>query len=107
MNFSEMGSKIKLEIHEPWNAYQILRGRIIRPIRSIDGKICHLFQGEDDQWLIIAARYLNDQVEDVYLAQRVHVVVAAVRDWKVLESDHFKQEQVDYLGIGVIEELAT
>lgn len=103
MHFASAGTTIKLEVHEPWNAYQILRGQIVRSIKSAEGKVYYLFQGEGDSWLLITARYIGDRIEDVNDGQRVHVDVAALIDSKVLESDCFESEQITYLGIGVIE----
>lgn len=94
---------IKLEVHEPWDAYQILSGQILCPIRCVEGGVYYLFKGEGENYLLLAPRYLGERIEDVYKGQRIHVNIGVVIDPRVLESDYFKLEQVVYFGIGTIE----
>jgi hypothetical protein len=42
------------------------------------------------------------RIEDVLLGKHVHVNAAAVRDAKILDTDHFDMTQVNYVWIGTI-----
>ena len=97
------GTKVKLQVNEPWDAYQVLTGTLIRPITFAKGGDYYLLQSEEDaQWFVISARHVGYEIEDVLLRKRVHVNVAAVRDAKILDIGHFDMTQVDFIWIGAI-----
>ncbi len=94
---------VRLEINEPWNAHQILLGKILRPLKTLEGEEYYIFQMEEDGWLIISARYINDSIEDIYQGQRIQVNIAKIKDATVFDADYLKVNQVDHIGIGAIE----
>ncbi len=96
--------EIRLEIHEPFDAYQILIGHIMRPIRcQEDRKVYHLFRSNNEQWMVLSARYQGDEIRSVYRGQKVVVNIAAIKDASVIESNFFRHDQVHYYGVGIIE----
>lgn len=95
--------EVNLTINEPLDAYQILRGKLVRPIKSLEeDSLYYLFQDENDKWLVIKPRYEGDQVEEVYFGKRIQVTVASIIDQGVIHADCFRLNQLNYFGIGVI-----
>ncbi len=97
------GTKVKLQVNEPWDAYQVLTGTLVRPITFSQGGDYYLLESEEEpQWLVITTRYKGDKIEDIFLGRRIHVGVASVKDVKVLDTGHFDMTQADYIWIGAI-----
>jgi hypothetical protein len=97
---------IELTISEPPDVYQVLKGKIVRPIKLLgEEELYYLFQDESSKWLLIKPRYIDEQIEEVYLGKRVHVVIAALIDQSAINSDFFQLDQVNYFGIGTITKL--
>ncbi len=94
---------VKLMINEPLDACQTLRGKLIRPIRSLEeNNLYHLFQDNNGRWLVIKPRYEGEQVEEVYLGKRIQVAIASIADQTVINSYYFRLSQVNYFGVGSI-----
>lgn len=101
--FAAQGTIVKLTLNEPLNAYQTLRGKLVRPIKSLDEKsLYYLFQDENGNSLVIKPRYEGDQVEEVHMGKQIQVAIASIIDENVLYSSHFRSNQVNYFGIGTI-----
>ncbi len=101
--FATQDMAVKLTIDEPLDAYQILKGKLVRPIKSLEeDSLYYLFQDENGKWLVIKPRYEGDQVEEVSLDKRIQVAVASITDQNVIRSDCFRLNQVSYFGIGSI-----
>lgn len=102
--FATQNISVILIINEPSDAYRILKGNIIRPIKSLEeGILYYLFRDENGKWLVIKPRYEGDQVEEVYLGKRIQVAIASIIDIEnVIHSDYFRLSQVSYFGIGAI-----
>ena len=97
------GTKVKLQVSEPWDAYRVLTGKLIRPITFSQGGDYYLLQSEEEgQWFVITARYVGHKIEDVLLGKRVDVGVAVVTDARILDTGHFDMTQVNYIWIGDI-----
>lgn len=94
---------VKLTINEPPDAHQILKGKLVRHIKSVEEeRLYYLFQDENGKWLVIKPRYESDQVEEVYLGKRVQVAIASVTDQDVVREGCFRLNQVNYFGIGAV-----
>ena len=94
---------IKLTINDPLDAYQTLKGKLVRPIKSLEEhNFYHLFQSNNGKWLVIKPRYKGEQIEEVYLGKRIQVAVASILDQNVIYSDYFRLTQVNYFGAGSI-----
>lgn len=101
--FATQDVVVKLTINEPLDTYQVLRGKIVRPIRSLEEHdLYHLFQDNNGGWLVIKPRYEGEQVEEVYLGRRIQVAIASIADQNVIHSDYFRLTQVNYFGAGSI-----
>jgi len=94
---------VKLTISEPLDACQVLRGRVVRPIKSLEEEsLYYLFQDEHGGWWVIKPRYEGDQLEAAYLGKQVQVAIASITDRNVVDSNFFGSNQVSYFGIGSI-----
>lgn len=92
---------VKLTINEPLYSCQALRGKLVRPIRSLEeNNLYYLFQDNNGRWLVIKPRYEGEQVEEVYLGKRIQVAIASIVDQNVINSDYFRLSQVNYFGVG-------
>ena len=97
------GTRVKLQVNEPWDAYRVLTGTLIRPITFSQGGDYYLLQSEEEpQWLVIKTRYKGDKIEDIFLGKRINVNIDVVRDTKILDTGHFDMTQVNYIWIGDI-----
>ena len=98
-----LGTKVRLQINEPWDAYRVLNCRLIRPITFSQGGDYYLLEcQEEPQWLVITTRHKGDKIEDIFLGLGIDVGVASVKDIKTLDTGHFDMTQVDYIWIATI-----
>ncbi len=70
----ENGTKVSIEISEPWDAYRVFTGTIIRSINS--GKYFVIRENESNELYIVACRIKGDQLNDILKGKVVIVGIA-------------------------------
>ncbi len=70
----QSGTIVSLEISEPWDAYRLLTGTIIRSFNSDE---YFVIQGiESNEFYVITCRYEGDQLSDILKGKTVIVTIS-------------------------------
>lgn len=100
----ENGTKVSIEISEPWDAYKVLIGTIIR---SINGDDYFLIQDNKSKELyIVTNRYEGDKLSDIVKGEEVTVGIATLHQsldmMNIPEINQDTYQWLNYVYIGVL-----